>query len=386
MILKKVSYFFVVLFFYAHYTQHAYCSTNIESYNLCDGVIFSCKEIINPKPSTVKILDIDPEKVLIKLAVAQNKCVALETVSELAQEHNALAAINGGFCENNGNPAGILKKENVWFTNTKLPRAALGWTNDGKEIIIDIVNITWALTINGHEYPVARLNQERKENKKQNSIVYTPVFNHTTLTDNNGTEFIIIDNIITEIRQNNGDTVIPDNGFVFSVHNDSTLDLSEITIGDPVILTHTCVTPDKNKKNWEKMDNILGGTPLLISNKNVIQDFSQEKIAYKFEHKRYPRTAVGILENGHWLLVVIDEQYAGLGSGMTLHDLADFMHTLGCTNALNLCGGISTNMYIKSQKKPNLFEHVIEFLGSAFTFGIETEKKVSNALVIIPKE
>ena len=57
----------------------------------------------------------------------------------------------------------------------------------------------------------------------------------------------------------------------------------------------------------------------------------------------HPRTAVGIDENGQQLIfVVVDGRQAGVSEGMSEQELAVFMKSLGCWNALNLDGGGSS--------------------------------------------
>ena len=61
-----------------------------------------------------------------------------------------------------------------------------------------------------------------------------------------------------------------------------------------------------------------------------------------------PRTAIGILENGHYVLVVSDGR-TGESEGLSLRELADFMAGLGVTTAYNLDGGGSSTMVIQGQ-------------------------------------
>ena len=95
-------------------------------------------------------------------------------------------------------------------------------------------------------------------------------------------------------------------------------------------------------KQWEMVDHIVGGTPLLIQKGKKITDFSPEKTISTFLTQRHARTAVGILSNGNWVFVVVDGKQPHLSLGMTMNELADFMEGLGCREALNLDGGGSS--------------------------------------------
>ena len=56
-----------------------------------------------------------------------------------------------------------------------------------------------------------------------------------------------------------------------------------------------------------------------------------------------PRTAIGILENGHYVFVVSDGR-TDESEGLTLYELAQFMESLGVETAYNLDGGGSSTM------------------------------------------
>ncbi|SEA52843.1 Predicted protein [Oribacterium sp. KHPX15] len=61
-----------------------------------------------------------------------------------------------------------------------------------------------------------------------------------------------------------------------------------------------------------------------------------------------PRTAIGILEDGHYVFVVTDGRTEE-SEGLTLYQLAEFMQSLGCTSAYNLDGGGSSTLYFNGE-------------------------------------
>ena len=110
-----------------------------------------------------------------------------------------------------------------------------------------------------------------------------------------------------------------------------------------------------------------------------ITDFASEKILQTFIESCYPRTAVGILPNGHWVWVVIDARNGSHGKGVTLHELADLMESLGCTDALNLCGGKSSTLYLQGKVVTKSFSFQLQdLLDMSIFFG---EKTVSDAII-----
>ena len=61
-----------------------------------------------------------------------------------------------------------------------------------------------------------------------------------------------------------------------------------------------------------------------------------------------PRTAIGMIEKGHYVMVVSDGRTSE-SEGLTLYQLARVMQDLGCSEAYNLDGGGSTTMYFNGQ-------------------------------------
>lgn len=61
-----------------------------------------------------------------------------------------------------------------------------------------------------------------------------------------------------------------------------------------------------------------------------------------------PRTAIGIIDNLHYVLVVSDGRTKE-SDGLSLLELAEFMESLGVTTAYNLDGGGSSTMYFNGE-------------------------------------
>lgn len=116
-----------------------------------------------------------------------------------------------------------------------------------------------------------------------------------------------------------------------------------------------------SNKDWDHCDYIVGGCPVLIRDGEVVTDYSSEKALDSFLYKKNRRTAIGILEDGRLVLVTITSPYSryyikicdklGIGErpGLTVLELAHYMHSLGCIDAMNLDGGSSSKMYINKK-------------------------------------
>jgi len=107
------------------------------------------------------------------------------------------------------------------------------------------------------------------------------------------------------------------------------------------------IPPYTSPEEWKDLPYIVGGTPVLIRNGEVIEDFSSEQTLESFLLRKHPRTAVGIKDDGDWVFAVVDSGFTGLFGGMTIKELAYLMLDLGCTEALNLDGGGSSTMVIE---------------------------------------
>ena len=59
---------------------------------------------------------------------------------------------------------------------------------------------------------------------------------------------------------------------------------------------------------------------------------------------RNPRTAIGYFEPGHYCFLVVDGRQKGYSRGMTLDEMAELFHSMGCMAAFNLDGGGSSMM------------------------------------------
>ncbi len=62
-------------------------------------------------------------------------------------------------------------------------------------------------------------------------------------------------------------------------------------------------------------------------------------------HNKQPRTAIGMVEPNHFIIVVVDGRQTGYSCGMTFQELADVFIRFHCQVAYNLDGGKSATMY-----------------------------------------
>jgi exopolysaccharide biosynthesis protein len=364
--------------------------------DVSSGVLY--KNIIQEKPAlSIHILIVNPKMVNIQIGLAKNQCSSAEKTSEIGKKYNAIAAINGGFyefgsknklenmlkhilewfgyCEYKTYPSYALKINNKFYSLSHLFTGAIAWNNKDQSPIYGITKNNINLIINGHNYFVKELNKPNPDGP----TVYLEEYDATSPAFNKEFDEIVIQNnsILQIIESSNGKTKIPKNGLIYVIQKDNNI-TKALKTDDQAVLT---ISSDEKKirqiSNMGKLglkDNLLAGTPLLLIN-SQINSLLEDKTS-NFYSKKHPRTAVGLLQNGNWVFVVVDGRQKH-SVGFTIIELAKFMLDLGCTNALNLDGGGSSTMVIKNQ---------IVNMPSGKKFSLfKNERPVSNALLITPK-
>lgn len=86
---------------------------------------------------------------------------------------------------------------------------------------------------------------------------------------------------------------------------------------------------------------VLSFGPALLENNEITVSENDEVGKAKSSN---PRTAIGIIDNNHFVFVVSDGRTSE-SKGLSLYQLGEFMQTLGVQTAYNLDGGGSSTMY-----------------------------------------
>ncbi|HEV7738481.1 MAG TPA: phosphodiester glycosidase family protein [Chlamydiales bacterium] len=327
---------------------------------------------------SIHLIDINPSLFTIKPVKALDNGIGRESVLSLSTRHGAIAAINSGFFSIggtfDGKACGTLKI-NDWYALPVKPRGCIGWSSTNQNPIMDRLLVNVFGTYNQNHFPIDGLNKPRKEGE---IVFFTPNFHRTTLTNPDGEELVINKDLIQSVKSQ-GSTKIPEEGGVLSIQANHKL-FHTFTAGSPLTIT-TQITPltgATTAEEWETLEYIVGGTPLLLYNSARIVDFSSELTIPTFLSNKHARTAIGILPNKHWILVVVDK--TTYFDGMTMDELSNLMVQLGCVHALNLDGGGSSTMVYEGQiiNSP----HGDEDEGA----NQNTVRRVSDAILVIPKQ
>ncbi|MFZ0430298.1 MAG: phosphodiester glycosidase family protein [Acidobacteriota bacterium] len=337
-----------------------------------DGLSYEHR--LSAGPLSIHIAVVDPEQYSIEAVRALDQGTGRETVSAMAHREGAVLAVNGGFFRiggaYDGEPVGILKIEDRWFSDPNLPRAAIGWYRGGTRVTIGRVAMHWNIRIGDREYGIDGLNRERGA---WQVVLYTHEFGPSTLAHGGGVELAVDGSGRVVGMTSDGNASIPLGGLVVSFGSRRVGDAPADCLGAAASVSFVFASPGgRPKEPWREMDFIVGGTPLLIRHGVRVDDYAVERVRSSFVEERHPRTAAGVRADGHWVLVVVDGRNDAFSVGMTLAELTDLMSSLGCVEALNLDGGGSSTFYLYGQ----IVNQPSDLTG---------ERPVSDAIVVKPR-
>lgn len=122
---------------------------------------------------------------------------------------------------------------------------------------------------------------------------------------------------------------------------------------------------------------VVGAGPALVRSGRVWINAAANGVSQGAVDSRSPRTVVGIRPDGTLLLVVFDGRRPGVSEGVSLTEAAGILVSLGAEDAINLDGGGSSTMVVgdKVRNSPS----------DAGDTDEERQRKVSNALVVVPR-
>ena len=324
----------------------------------------------------MNLLRLDLKKVRLDVHHALDAAIGVETTSSIARRHSAFAAINAGFFRLDksqfaGDAAGMLMVDGNFLSEATSERIQLLINNrlNRTDTMIARTVLSQALRFGKESLEIEGVNRERK---KDDLVIYSPAFGRTTLTGGDGDEVVVIRGNIASINSDLGNSEIPPNGFVVSASGSFRESLAAAAKrSSTVTLTNTWAgLPAELVKDRTKLD-IVAGVPQLIKNGRVDITWEQEKTSKSFVETRHPRTAIAKLKDGKFLMITVDGRTEASG-GIGLNDLAEYLLSLGATDAMNLDGGGSTTMFVDGK----VVNHPSDKEG---------ERKVSDAILVTPR-
>lgn len=305
------------------------------------------------------LLDVDLKKYDLVPVLANGEVLGRTTVSRMSDEVDAVAAINSNYFATSGEILGMLRMDGTVVGTTYFTRSALGVKKDGLPFV-DQVYYSGKVTIGKKSALVSGVNAERGSDAL---IIYNRAYDVRTNTNQYGKEFVVQDGKVTKINQ--GNSVIPENGYVISVHGTAKNTFSRVRVGDKVTLEEDLGAA------FQDVPMIVGAGPTLVKKGKVSVTADEEEFPDDIARGRAPRTGVAVLPNRHVLLAVVDgRQEASIGA--TLTEFAELFVKYGAKEAVNFDGGGSSAMVVggKLQNSPSDGE----------------ERRVGSALAVMKKK
>jgi len=336
-----------------------------EPRELAPGVLYytlNSPTLVAPEePMAVRLLQLDPHRVDLRAALANDEVMGTEIVATIAERHGAIAAINAGFFLPNGDPAGVFTLSGRLVSDTRRPRGAVGISSDAAGITLAFARLRASAGLvigEGRKRVTVPIDGVDTTRIRGQSMLFTPAYHAHTDTAAAGLEWVI-DRPRGEPAQSlrvvsgphrNGRTRIPREGFVLSFGGTTIpARLARLKRGVKVALDVSYEPLEGETGPWTTARDIVGGAGLLIRDGNDVEDWSVESFTRSFAEGRHPRTMIGTAADGGIWLVTVDGRQPQLSVGMTLSELRGFARRLGLVNALNLDGGGSTTMWVNGE-------------------------------------
>lgn len=302
--------------------------------------------------SYVLRVDLSNENVKVDSLVNKNSVVSTSTVSNLAKNSGAIAAVNGSFFDFGPSGSGKGYSYGPVISSGEVDLAA---TRDSKETatfsLDDVNNALFTywntkvelITPKGARVVTASYNR------------YKDVYYGMTILDSkygsktpgatskypNWIEMIVENGVVTGFSENKPGIAMPKDGFVVLGTGSQLQYLKDnFKVGDPVKYEITM------NVDTSKMKMALTGGSVLVKDGKVLTILSN---APGSPTSKAARTAIGTSKDGKTLIVAAIDKKPGVSIGMTQSELASYMLELGCANAMNLDGGGSTTLVAREQ-------------------------------------
>jgi exopolysaccharide biosynthesis protein len=291
----------------------------------------------------INIIEVDLTKDASMTVVTDDYLSSRDTLTNLVKESDEasriVAAINSDFFDtaNNTTMGTLIKSGEILSTSvgydefasfniSKLGLPFVGYINTPKNTL---TNGKTTMNISYINKPYLNYNR---------TIIYTDKWGKQSFGNTLGmqiVEMLVVDDKVKDMRYNGAPFTIPENGYVIaSVGTDISALSNGFSIGDTISL--------KYDTNFNAIDLAIGGGAQIVSKGVVPTTFSQNITGNN------PRTAVGLNKNRNRIYMVTIDGRTNSYRGVTQTELAKIMIELGSYEAINLDGGGSTEMVVKT--------------------------------------
>lgn len=324
----------------------------VELYRLADPALLS-----PPGPVAVQLLRLDPGRVDVRLALAQDTVLGLETVPDMARRAGAAAAINAGFFLPTGEPAGLLKIQGELVSETNLHRGAValvpGRFAHAARLLFDQVSARVELDVGrGKARGTVKVDAVDTVRGPGALVLFTPRFWTDTQTPCDGGTELVLDGrplAVADRRDRLCASAIPRAGGVLAAGPKVPGErLNGLVPGRTVRMRAVYDTLNGSRpSDWDTAPDIVGGVGLLAVGGRMLGDWQAESARAGFSTERHPRTMIGNGADGRVWLITVDGRNPAISVGMNFSELQALARRVGLVDALNLDGGGSTTMVVR---------------------------------------
>jgi len=259
---------------------------------------------------------------------------------------DAFACINASFYDmSTGVPIGVVIKDGILRSASVTNWTAIGFYSDGKGIISEL-GVEINAVANGETlFTMRNFNKTQLEH---GVYLFNSDFAASTRSTVDSTEVVAkiisgearlgtsVSLEVTAVNKNTTDTKIPAGHFVISAQTGGNSEnIDKLSVGDKFAISFTA-----DNSAWNSVAEAASGNTRLISDGTIPSSFS--------DNKAEPRTAVGIRADGTVVFFAVDGRDKTHSAGLGLADLAAHMQKLGCVNAVNMDGGGSTTVAVRT--------------------------------------
>ncbi len=291
--------------------------------------------------ASILTIDLNSKDIQVRPVLAHNRVGKIETVSSMVKRENAIAGINAGFYDYYATnmPIGLIMidKKVVASNMGDWNRSIFAIDDENKAHILR-PNEKPKVKINGNgfELIVHGVNRHRYSNS---IIIFTPEHGESTRTNNSGTEIIVSNGKIVKINSQLGNSPIPKDGFVISIHEKASSIINKFKIGEIVTIETTLPPGIKHA--------VLAG-PTLIKDGEINITFKQEKFNPNVSSSS-DRAAIGIAKNNKLIFIRGHDSK----NNFTFQELAKLLLNQGATQAIACDGGGSSSLVYKGKGVSN---------------------------------
>ncbi len=303
----------------------------------------------------INILTVDLSDKYINVdTLSNNESIGkLAGVKKLAQQANAVAAVNASFFSYDGGSLGhpvgtIIKSSDVICASNDINKYSNSMASLSLTKLNDVMLNYWKSDMNlisssGVKLPVAQYNKINGSNFKDISVFdrkWGTISRGATTDIPDVVQMVVENGIVTKILTAQPGVAIPENGFVVVTRTEGAQKLqAAFAIGDSISFDIA------SAPNWTDIKMSVSGGSVLVDSGKIPSKFS---FSPSDVTGASPKTAIGSSKDGKLLYMVTVDGRQTASIGMSMKDMASYMQSIGAYNAISMDGGGSTTMVARA--------------------------------------